>query len=226
MALQLKLSISIGSADHHARKYSIALKYYEAYLKARGAGLALPLRFGQGAVEMSFPAPGHLRIELAAPDARLPEILARPCFAVSAGGRYLDWRLGSGPCRPASTLWMSGETLDCKPHIAHARPARWARLRFESLAAGALPVLGPGGVDAVLLLDPALEAHLEHRPGLRALEPPAEIHYLLLLPVGEDLDAARWLPVLRRDLGAGLLTHAALEPIPGAAPSLPPAAAR
>ncbi len=188
--------------------------------RATGRGLALPLRFGQGAAEISFPAADRLRIALIHPEPRLPEILARPCFAVSAGGRYLDWRLGSGPCRPASTLWRPGEALDCKPHSAHERPARWASLRFEALGVGTLPVLGPDDMDAVWLLDPGLETHLAHRPGLRSLEAPAEMHYLLVLPAGEDLGAAHWLPVLRRDLQAGLLAGTALEPIPGEPVSL------
>jgi hypothetical protein len=189
--------------------------------RAEARGLILPLRFGVGATELSFPAHNRIRIELALPDARLPELLALPCFAVSAGGRYLNWRLGSGPCRPASTLWRSGEPLDCKPHAAHARTARWRTLRFRTSPPGVLPVPGPEEADAVLLLDPALESHLARRPGLRRLEPPVDLVYFLFLPAGEALDAERWLPILRRDLEAGLMSHAALEPLDGEAPPAP-----
>ncbi len=174
-------------------------------------GLSLPLRFGSGQAELSFPDQDRIRIDLAFPEPRLPELLALPCFAVSAGGRYLNWRLGSGPCRPASTLWRPGDTLDCKPHAAHPRAARWSTLAFRGPAAGVLPIPGPDQADAVLLLDPALESHLAHRPGLRALEPPADLIYFLFLPGGETLDVGRWLPILRRDLEAGLMSHAALE---------------
>lgn len=182
--------------------------------RAADRGLTLPAPMHPVAGRLTFPARDKLRIELTSPCPDLPRRLAAACYAVSAGGRNLHWRLGTGPCRPARLDRASAGALLCKPHAAHPRPALWASLRFESAAGGSLPDLAGEGLAGQLLEDPALEAYLRDREDLRLVDLPAKRRYGLLLTSGDDLGIARWYPTLERDLREGALRRASAAPLP------------
>ena len=181
--------------------------------QASRRGLALPLDLTRPALKLRFPEPRTLVVELAEPRLDLPELLAAPCFAVSAGGRRFHWRLGTGPCRPESFIRESVVGLSCLPHDGHPRPARWKRLEFGVKAADAMPMLGRPGADALLLEDPLVESYFRRRADLRIVEMSAELRYGLLLPLGDSLGASRWRPALEQDLTIGYLRHSAAEPL-------------
>ncbi len=136
-----------------------------------------------------------MEIRPAEPCRDLPQLLAAPGYAVSAGRPRLHWRIGTGPFRPGGLHLEPGELISCRPNVKHPDPPTCEQLlfsrdpqtdRFDRLMAGA---------DAFLLRDPSSLRYYTRLEDLRILPLAWDRLYFLCGPVV----AGSGIPSPRRD---------------------------